>query len=73
MPKSIHPKDALNFHSKGKPGKLEISPTKPLATARDLSLALGKTGFIHPILSIWVPILAISLYCSIGLIQINEK
>ena len=40
---------------------------------RDLSLALGKTGFIHPILSIWVPILAISLYCSIGLIQINEK
>ena len=40
---------------------------------RDLSLALGKTGFIHPILSIWVPILAITLYCSIGLILINEK
>ena len=36
MPKSIHPKDALNFHTKGKPGKLEISPT----TAT--SLAIGE-------------------------------
>jgi malate dehydrogenase (oxaloacetate-decarboxylating)(NADP+) len=31
--------DALNFHSQGKPGKLEIVPTKPMATQRDLSLA----------------------------------
>ena len=31
--------DVLQFHNSGKPGKLEIVPTKPLATARDLSLA----------------------------------
>lgn len=31
--------EALNFHSRGKPGKLEITPTKPMATQRDLSLA----------------------------------
>ncbi len=31
--------EALLFHSRGKPGKLEITPTKPMATQRDLSLA----------------------------------
>lgn len=31
--------EALEFHSSGKPGKLEVNPTKPLATQRDLSLA----------------------------------
>ena len=31
--------DALNLHAQGRAGKLEISPTKPLTTARDLSLA----------------------------------
>ena len=31
--------EALQFHSNGKPGKLEIRPTKPMATQRDLSLA----------------------------------
>ena len=31
--------EALQFHAQGKPGKLEIAPTKPLATQRDLSLA----------------------------------
>jgi len=31
--------EALAFHSRGKPGKLEITPTKPMATQRDLSLA----------------------------------
>ncbi len=31
--------EALQFHAQGKPGKLEITPTKPLATQRDLSLA----------------------------------
>ena len=51
MPKSLHPKDALNFHSKGKPGKLEISPTKPLSTARDLSLAYSP-GVAVPCLEI---------------------
>lgn len=31
--------EAIEFHSKGKPGKLEVTPTKPMATQRDLSLA----------------------------------
>jgi malate dehydrogenase (oxaloacetate-decarboxylating)(NADP+) len=30
---------ALVYHRSGKPGKLEIQPTKPLATQRDLALA----------------------------------
>jgi malate dehydrogenase (oxaloacetate-decarboxylating)(NADP+) len=31
--------EALQFHQRGKPGKIEINPTKPMATQRDLSLA----------------------------------
>ena len=31
--------EALAFHTGSKPGKLEINPTKPMATQRDLSLA----------------------------------
>jgi malate dehydrogenase (oxaloacetate-decarboxylating)(NADP+) len=31
--------DALDYHSEGRPGKLEIIPTKSLLTQRDLSLA----------------------------------
>lgn len=31
--------EALLFHASGRPGKIEITPTKPLTTQRDLSLA----------------------------------
>jgi malate dehydrogenase (oxaloacetate-decarboxylating)(NADP+) len=31
--------EALQFHSRGRPGKFQIAPTKPMATQRDLSLA----------------------------------
>jgi len=31
--------EALLFHSRGRPGKFQIAPTKPMATQRDLSLA----------------------------------
>ena len=31
--------ESLLFHANGKSGKIEISPTKPLTTQRDLSLA----------------------------------
>jgi malate dehydrogenase (oxaloacetate-decarboxylating)(NADP+) len=31
--------EALDFHSRGRPGKLEVLATKPMATQRDLSLA----------------------------------
>jgi len=40
---------------------------------KDLSIALGQTGKISLILSIWMPIIIISLFCSIGVVQINEK
>ena len=31
--------EALDFHSRGRPGKIEIIATKPMATQRDLALA----------------------------------
>ena len=31
--------DALNYHSEGRPGKIEVIPTKPHSTQLDLSLA----------------------------------
>ena len=40
---------------------------------KDLSLALGKTDRIPLILSIWTPIIALSFFTIIGVIQINEK
>ena len=40
---------------------------------KDLSLALGKTDRIPLILSIWTPIIALSFFALIGVIQINEK
>ena len=36
---TVTDEEALQFHQRGKPGKLEINPTKPMATQRDLSLA----------------------------------
>ncbi|HKZ95382.1 MAG TPA: NADP-dependent malic enzyme [Hyphomicrobiaceae bacterium] len=47
----ITAQEALQFHSQGKPGKLEITPTKPLATQRDLSLAYSP-GVAVPVLAI---------------------
>ena len=38
-PKKLQDKEALLFHSEGKPGKYEITPTKPLSSQKDLSLA----------------------------------
>jgi len=50
MKKSLK-QDALNFHATGRPGKLEITPTKPLTTQRDLSLAYSP-GVAEPCLAI---------------------
>ena len=43
--------EALAFHSGSKPGKLEINPTKPMVTQRDLSLAYSP-GVAVPVLRI---------------------
>jgi malate dehydrogenase (oxaloacetate-decarboxylating)(NADP+) len=48
---SFTDQEALAFHATGKPGKLEINPTKPMATQRDLSLAYSP-GVAVPVRAI---------------------
>ncbi len=43
--------DALNYHSMGRPGKIEVVPTKPYSSQRDLSLAYSP-GVAEPCLAI---------------------
>ena len=50
MPK-ITRSDALNYHSSGRPGKIEVIPTKSHSTQRDLSLAYSP-GVAEPCLAI---------------------
>jgi malate dehydrogenase (oxaloacetate-decarboxylating)(NADP+) len=47
----VTPEEALALHAEGRPGKLEIRLTKPLITARDLSLAYSP-GVAEPCLHI---------------------
>ena len=49
--KGVNHQEALDFHEMGKPGKLQISPTKPLLTQRDLALAYSP-GVAVPCLEI---------------------
>ena len=44
-------REALFYHSTGRPGKIEIVPSKPMATQRDLSLAYSP-GVAVPVLAI---------------------
>ncbi|RZF59716.1 NADP-dependent malic enzyme [Sphingobacterium corticibacterium] len=44
-------KDALDYHSKGRPGKIAVVPTKPHNSQRDLSLAYSP-GVAEPCLAI---------------------
>ncbi len=44
---SVTKKAALEYHSEGKPGKIEIVPTKPYATQHDLALAYSP-GVAYP-------------------------
>ena len=48
---SVTDQEALLFHSRGRPGKLEIVATKPMATQRDLSLAYSP-GVAAPVKAI---------------------
>ncbi len=40
---------------------------------KDLSLALGQTERISLILAVWAPVIALSFFTLIGVLQINEK
>ncbi len=47
MQKDLRKQEALRYHSKGKPGKIEVIPTKEAKTQRDLSLAYSP-GVAEP-------------------------
>jgi malate dehydrogenase (oxaloacetate-decarboxylating)(NADP+) len=47
----IRKEDALNYHTQGKPGKIEVIPTKPLSSQIDLALAYSP-GVAEPCLEI---------------------
>jgi malate dehydrogenase (oxaloacetate-decarboxylating)(NADP+) len=49
--KGVKREDALAYHAAGRPGKIEVVATKPVATARDLSLAYSP-GVAEPCLAI---------------------
>src|SRR4051812_4533451 len=51
MPKDLRKQQALEYHSKGRPGKIEVIPTKETKTQRDLSLAYSP-GVAVPCLEI---------------------
>jgi malate dehydrogenase (oxaloacetate-decarboxylating)(NADP+) len=48
---NLFSKQALEYHSQGRPGKLEVIPTKPYSTQKDLSLAYTP-GVAKPCLEI---------------------
>jgi malate dehydrogenase (oxaloacetate-decarboxylating)(NADP+) len=50
MPK-IRKQDALDYHASGRPGKIQVIPTKPYASQRDLSLAYSP-GVAEPCIKI---------------------
>ncbi|MCA9583646.1 MAG: hypothetical protein KC416_17735, partial [Myxococcales bacterium] len=47
----IRKADALEYHRQGRPGKIEVVPTKPVSSQRDLSLAYSP-GVAEPCLEI---------------------
>src|SRR5213080_1798632 len=47
MPKNVRREQALTYHSEGKPGKIEVVPTKEAKSQRDLSLAYSP-GVAEP-------------------------
>lgn len=47
MQKELRREQALDYHSKGRPGKIEVIPTKDAKTQRDLSLAYSP-GVAEP-------------------------
>lgn len=52
MDKDSRKQDALNYHSMGRPGKIEVIPTKEAKTQRDLALAYSP-GVAEPCMEIY--------------------
>lgn len=51
MSKTNRKQDALDYHSQGRPGKIQVLPTKPYSSQRDLTLAYSP-GVAEPCLKI---------------------
>ena len=51
MARKVSKKAALEYHSSGRPGKIEVIPTKAHASQRDLSLAYSP-GVAEPCIQI---------------------
>jgi len=51
-PRAPRGKEALDYHSSGRPGKIQVVPTKPLTSQRDLSLAYSP-GVAEPCMEIY--------------------
>src|SRR5213595_3205496 len=51
MSRVIKNQEALDYHSQGRPGKIEVIPSKPYSSQRDLSLAYSP-GVAAPCLEI---------------------
>ncbi len=49
--KANRQQDALDYHSQGRPGKIQVIPTKPTHSQRDLTLAYSP-GVAEPCLKI---------------------
>lgn len=52
MQKDLRKEQALEYHAKGRPGKIEVVPTKEAKTQRDLSLAYSP-GVAEPCMEIF--------------------
>lgn len=65
MNKKIRKEDALYYHSKGRPGKIQVIPTKETSTQRDLSLAYSP-GVAEPCLEIAANVEDAYLYTAKG-------
>src|SRR6201992_1591380 len=52
MAQLIRKEDALEYHAKGRPGKIEVIPTKETKTQRDLALAYSP-GVAEPCMEIY--------------------
>src|SRR3954468_8103873 len=65
MQKELRKEQALEYHSKGRPGKIEVVPTKEAKTQRDLSLAYSP-GVAEPCKEIAANKEAVYLYTAKG-------
>jgi malate dehydrogenase (oxaloacetate-decarboxylating)(NADP+) len=65
MAQLIRKEDALEYHSKGRPGKIEVIPTKETKTQRDLALAYSP-GVAEPCMEIHADVENVYKYTAKG-------